>query len=70
LSYIALVFSIFNINYIFRQAIEVLNESISVDHKIRYIALDYSKITSISKVKNKGKGGSSAGEKERAMAVV
>ena len=24
-----------------RQAIEVLNESIDVEHKIRYIALDY-----------------------------
>eukprot|EP01036_Dinobryon_divergens_P035223 gene35223-45615_t len=51
----------------FRQAIEVLNESIDVEHKIRYIALDYSKITSISKSKNKGKH---VGEKERAMAVV
>ncbi len=36
----------------FRQAIEVLNESIGIDeHKIRYIALDYSRITSISKGK-------------------
>ena len=52
---------------IFRQSIEVLNESIDVAHKIRYVALDYSKITSISKSKGKGKSG---GEKERAMAVV
>jgi hypothetical protein len=36
----------------FRQAIEVLNEGIGVDqHKIRYLALDYSRITSISKGK-------------------
>lgn len=35
----------------FRSAIEVLNESIVVEHKIRYVALDYSKITSISKGK-------------------
>ena len=44
-----------------------MNESIDVMHKIRYVALDYSKITSISKSKGKGKSG---GEKERAMAVV
>lgn len=53
-----------------RQAIEVLNESIPVEHKIRYIGMDYSKITSISKLKNKVKGGVHANEKERAMAVV
>lgn len=38
----------------FRQAVEVVNESIPVEHKIRYIALDYSRITSIAKGKNKG----------------
>ena len=27
--------------YLVRHAIEVLNESIDVEHKIRYIALDY-----------------------------
>jgi hypothetical protein len=66
----------------FRQAIEVLNESITVENKIRYIALDYSKITSISKGKlSKAKSKSSGGflslggkdkerDKERAMAAV
>lgn len=60
----------------FRQAIEVLNESILSEHKIRYIALDYSKITTISKgklskVKNNKSGffGKDK-DKERAMAVV
>ena len=38
----------------FRQAIEVVNESIPLEHKVRYIALDYSRITSIAKGKNKG----------------
>jgi hypothetical protein len=64
----------------FRQAIEVLNESIDVNNKIRYIALDYSKITSISKGKlSKVKqpkstgflsyGAGKGGEKERAMGL-
>ena len=43
----------------FRQAVEVVNESIPVEHKVRYIALDYSRITSISK--GKSKGGKAAG---------
>jgi hypothetical protein len=34
-----------------RQAVSVLNESIVEEHKIRYLALDYSRITSISKGK-------------------
>jgi len=53
----------------FKQAVEVLNESISpIAHKIRYIALDYSKITSISKGKaKKGGSGRPNKEKERAM---
>jgi hypothetical protein len=38
----------------FRLAVEVVNESIPVEHKVRYIALDYSRITSIAKGKNKG----------------
>jgi len=38
----------------FRQAVEVVNESIPLEHKVRYIALDYSRITSIAKGKNKG----------------
>jgi hypothetical protein len=63
----------------FRQGIEVLNESIEIPQKIRYIALDYSKITSISKGKlSKVKPQKSSGflnystgkDKERAMAVV
>lgn len=61
----------------FRQAVEVLNESIPLDKRIRYIALDYSKITSISKgklskVKSKNSSFLSYGgkDKERAMAVV
>lgn len=60
----------------FRQAIEVLNESIISHHKIRYLALDYSKITTISKgklskVKNNKQGffGKDK-DKERAMAAV
>jgi hypothetical protein len=57
----------------FRQAVEVLNESIEEEHKIRYIALDYSKITSISKGKHKkGEGNSKSGKNsqaERAMAA-
>lgn len=40
----------------FRQAVEVVNESIPQEHKVRYIALDYSRITSIAKGKNKNKG--------------
>lgn len=38
----------------FRRAVEVVNESIPLQHKIRYIALDYSRITSIAKGKSKG----------------
>lgn len=41
----------------FRQAIEVVNESLPVAHKVRYIALDYSRITSIAKGKSKGSKG-------------
>lgn len=40
----------------FRQAVEVVNESLPVEHKVRYIALDYSRITSIAKGKHKSKG--------------
>jgi hypothetical protein len=43
----------------FRQAVEVLNESICSDKKIRYIALDYSRITSLGKKSRGGKGGPS-----------
>ena len=42
---------------LFRQAVEVVNESIPAQHKVRYIALDYSRITSIAKGKNKGSKG-------------
>ena len=45
----------------FRQAVEVLNESIALQHKVRYIALDYSRITSIGKKSKAGKGGDGGG---------
>lgn len=55
----------------FKSAVEVLNECIDPEHKIRYIALDYSKITSISKGKHKGKDGkNAAAAKKNAMAAV
>lgn len=65
----------------FRQAIEIVNENIPAPYQVRYIALDHSKITSISKgklskakpVKSKGFMGTMRPvktEKERAMAAV
>lgn len=63
----------------FRQSIEIINETIPAPYQVRYIALDYSKITSISKgkfskakpAKSKGfMGMRSPAEKERAMAAV
>lgn len=65
----------------FRQAIEIVNENIPAPYQVRYIALDHSKITSISKgklskakpVKSKGFMGTmrpAKTEKERAMAAV
>lgn len=65
----------------FRQAIEIVNENIPAPYQVRYIALDHSKITSISKgklskakpVKSKGFMGTmrpGKTEKERAMAAV
>ncbi|KAJ1442963.1 SacI homology domain-containing protein [Ochromonadaceae sp. CCMP2298] len=38
----------------FRQAVAVVNESIVPEHQVRYIALDYSRITSIAKGKARG----------------
>ncbi len=52
----------------FQQAVAVLNESIPASHKIIHIALDYSKITSISKGKGAGKGTNKASASS-AMAV-
>ena len=52
----------------FQQAVAVLNDSIALPHKIRYLALDYSKITGLAKArakaggKDKGGGGSAAGK--------
>lgn len=43
----------------FQQAVNALNDSMPAERKILYIALDYSKITSISKGKNKGGGAGS-----------
>lgn len=59
----------------FRQAIEIINESIPRQHQVRYIALDYSKITSISKgklskAKTTGGGFFRTPTKERAMEAV
>ncbi len=39
----------------FRSALEILNEGITIENRIRYVAMDYSRITSFSKGKNKNK---------------
>lgn len=61
----------------FRISIETLNDCVAMRHKVRYVALDYSKITSISKGKfTKAKGHKSGffkkggDDKERATAAI